>query len=54
MREYGLSLTRILPYKDKIVDSVLIREITVSENPYSCIFYAVKKEMRYAKIVGKL
>ena len=26
MREYGFSLTRILPYKDKIYDSVLIRE----------------------------
>ena len=34
MREYGFSLTRILPYKDRIVDSV-------SENPYSRIFYAV-------------
>ena len=26
MREYGFSLTRILPYKDKIYDFVLIRE----------------------------
>ena len=26
MREYGFSLTRILPYKDKIVDFVLMRE----------------------------
>ena len=26
MREYGFSLTRILPYKDRNYDSVLIRE----------------------------
>ena len=30
MREYGFSLTRILPYKDKF-----------SQNPYSHLFYAV-------------
>ena len=44
MREYGFSLTRILQYKNRIYDSVLIRENTriwVSENPYSCIFYLV-------------
>ena len=28
MREYGFSLTRILPYKDKIYDSVPLRENT--------------------------
>ena len=28
MREYGFSVTRILPYKDKLVDFVLIRENT--------------------------
>ena len=42
MREYGFSVTRILPYIDKVVDFVLIRENTVTENPYSRIFYAVK------------
>ena len=41
MRKYGLRLTRILPYKDRIIDSVLIRKNTGSENPYYCIFYAV-------------
>ena len=41
MREYGFSLTRILSYKDKIGDFVLTRENTVSENPYSRIFYVV-------------
>ena len=41
VEEYRVSLTHILPYKDKIFDFVLIRENTVSENPYSCIFYAV-------------
>ena len=28
MREYGFSLTRFLPYKDRNVDSELIRENT--------------------------
>ena len=41
MREYGFSLTRILPYKDRICSSVFIRENKVSENHYSHIFYAV-------------
>ena len=41
MREYGFLLTRILPYKDRIVNSVLIQENMVSENQYSRIFYAV-------------
>ena len=41
MQEYGFYLTRILQYKDKIVDFVVIRENAVSENPYSFIFYAV-------------
>ena len=30
MREYGISVTRIVPYKDKIYE-----RIRVSENPYS-------------------
>ena len=33
MREYGFSLSRILPHKDKIVDSVLIRENTAQRKP---------------------
>ena len=33
MREYGFSVTRILPYKDKIVDFVLIRENTGHSKP---------------------
>ena len=37
MREYGFSLTLILPYKDKIYWN-----IQVCENPYSFIFYAAK------------
>ena len=41
MREYGFYLTRILPYKDRIVDSVLNGRKRVGENPYSRIFYAV-------------
>ena len=39
MREYGFSLTRILPYKDNILS--LYGRIRVSENLYSRIFYAV-------------
>ena len=34
-------LTRIFQYKDRIVDSVFIRENTGQENPHSAIFYAV-------------
>ena len=45
MREYGFSLARILQYKDRIVDSVLIRENMVNENPYSRILYAVKRTL---------
>ena len=42
MPECGYSLTRNFPYKDRIYDSVLIREtIWVRENPYSGIFYPV-------------
>ena len=41
MREYWYSLTRIFSYKNRILDSVLIRKNTLSENPYSRIFYAV-------------
>ena len=33
MREYGFSLTRIHPYKDKIYDSVLIQENTGQWKP---------------------
>ena len=33
MREYGLSLTRVLPYKDKILDFLLIRENTGQWKP---------------------
>ena len=40
MREHGFSLTRILLYKDRIVDS---ERIWVNENRYSRIFYAVYK-----------
>ena len=42
MREYKFSLTRILPYKDRILDSVLTRENTGQyKNPHSRIFYAM-------------
>ena len=42
MPECGYSLTRNFPYKNRIYDSVLIREtIWVRENPYSGIFYPV-------------
>ena len=44
MRDYGFSLTHILLYKDRIVDSVLIGRMRVSENSYSRIFYAVLRK----------
>ena len=53
MREYRFSLVRILSYKVKIYNFVLIRENAVSENPYCRIFYAVNdliKYLQYASI----
>ena len=40
MREYGFSLTRIPPYKDKINMSLYGRK-WVSEKPYSRVFHAM-------------
>ena len=58
MRDYGFSLTHILPYKDRIVDSVLIGRMRVSENSYSRIFYAVLRkhfgESCTFQIIGKV
>ena len=43
MREYVFSLTRIFPYKDRIEDSVLIRENTGQWKPvFSHILSSVK------------
>ena len=42
MQEYGFSLTRTLPYKENIVDFVLIRENTGQWKPvFSCILCGV-------------
>ena len=41
MPEYGFSLTGMLRLKDRIYDSIFIREYSVRENPYFGIFYAV-------------
>ena len=44
MPEYGFSLTRIFPHKDRIVESTVLSlygKIRVSENPYFGIFYSV-------------
>ena len=41
MQESGSSLTRILPYKDRIVDSLLIREKKVIENPHYRLLFAM-------------
>ena len=42
MPEYGLSLTRILSYKDRESTILFLYvRIRVTENPYSRIFYAV-------------
>ena len=38
MREYGFSLTRILPYRDRIIDSVLIWENTGQWKP---VFFSI-------------
>ena len=45
MWEYGCSLTRIFLFKDKIVDSVLIRGSTVRRKPvFSHILQSVRKK----------
>ena len=38
MLKYGFYLTSLFLYKDRIYNSVLIREYTVRENPYPSIF----------------
>ena len=49
MREYEFLMTLILPYRDRIYDSVLMQEnnslifyAVTDKTPYSFIFYAVK------------
>ena len=53
MREYGFSLILILPYKDRIVDSVLIRENMGQSKPvFSHIICSDKPKLemqRYCK-----
>ena len=47
MREYGFSLTRILPYKDKSRRFCpYAGEIRVSEKPYSRIFHTDENSVR--------
>ena len=41
MREYEFLLTRLVLYKDRIVDFVFIQESKGQWKPYSRIFYAV-------------
>ena len=50
MPENGFSLTPIFPYKDRIVDSVLIREYTGQRKPYCGMFYTV----HIGKNIGKV
>ena len=42
MREYGFSLIHVLPYKGRIVDSLLCGRMRINENLYFRMFYAVK------------
>ena len=59
MLEYGFSITRIFPFRDKIYDSVLIGENKGQKNPeYSGIFCAVicrkpSNKCRSCKIIIK-
>ena len=48
MQEYGFSLTRVLPYKYRIVDSVLIRENTGRWKP---VFSHILRSVSYTKNV---
>ena len=57
MPEFGFSLTRVLPYKDKTVHSAVIWENTGQRNPYSHIFYAfniVDKQRRIYNLMKHL
>ena len=40
MQEYGFSLTRIFPYKDRIIDSILIRENAVRQKTRFLAYFA--------------
>ena len=69
MSECGFFRIHVFPYKDRIVDSALIREYAVGENQYSGIFYLVNnssvigqkgesqngcyKKTKHAKLSGK-
>ena len=45
MREYGLSLTRIFPYKDTIVDSIILRDNKGQQKTvFSHNLHSVKKD----------
>ena len=48
MAEFGFSLTRIFPYKDRILDSVFLREYTGQRKP---VFWYI---LRYFYISGTL
>ena len=41
MPEYGFLVARILPCKERLVDSVFIREVQANEISHSYMFYAV-------------
>ena len=45
MSEYGFSLTRIFSYKDRVVDTVLIRENTGQRKPIFCLTYFTQWEL---------
>ena len=48
MPEYGFSMTRILPYKDRIVGSVLIQENTGQRKP---VFWHILRSARYTGLI---
>ena len=44
MPEYGFSLTRIFPYKERFVDSVLVPENTGQRKP---VFWHILRSVNY-------
>ena len=49
MREYGFSLTRILPYTDRIVDSVLMQNKGQGQPVFSHILDSEKRKKTQRK-----
>ena len=53
MPQYGFSLNLIFPYKYRICNSILIRNIRVSKNPYPGLFYSMEISLMSKSLLTK-